>query len=230
MENKTTKYLKYAIGEIILVLIGILLALQINNWNNQRIQKKEEINILKDLSSEFKTNLQKLDTVILEHEKSYEAAQELVLLFNNRKAFERMPDTAFSNLIFRFDQNFTYDPQNGILKSIISSGQINTLQNKKLKYLLASIEDNVKDAFEDTEQIESWRDNINTRIYANNYTIQNGKITGFDLRNLYDNPEARSYVQILFIEIRNQGLTEERQLRYKMKSILKLIKEEIQNN
>ena len=33
MENNTSKYLKYAIGEIVLVVIGILIALQINNWN-----------------------------------------------------------------------------------------------------------------------------------------------------------------------------------------------------
>jgi len=36
MENKTRKYLKYAIGEIALVVIGILIALQINNWNEGR--------------------------------------------------------------------------------------------------------------------------------------------------------------------------------------------------
>ena len=36
MENKTTKYFKYAIGEIVLVVIGILIALQINNWNEHR--------------------------------------------------------------------------------------------------------------------------------------------------------------------------------------------------
>ena len=36
MENKTGKYLKYAIGEIILVVIGILIALSINNWNEER--------------------------------------------------------------------------------------------------------------------------------------------------------------------------------------------------
>ncbi|SDS38830.1 hypothetical protein SAMN04515667_2061 [Formosa sp. Hel1_31_208] len=40
MENKTGKYLKYAIGEIILVVIGILLALQINTWNENRIDSK----------------------------------------------------------------------------------------------------------------------------------------------------------------------------------------------
>ena len=39
-KNKTGKYLKYAIGEIVLVVIGILIALQINNWNTQQIEIK----------------------------------------------------------------------------------------------------------------------------------------------------------------------------------------------
>jgi uncharacterized membrane protein len=40
MENKTGKYLKYAIGEIVLVVIGILIALSINNFNNSRQERK----------------------------------------------------------------------------------------------------------------------------------------------------------------------------------------------
>jgi hypothetical protein len=54
MENKTGKYFKYAIGEIILVVIGILIALQINNWNNKRIAIVNEneliLNIIEDLT------------------------------------------------------------------------------------------------------------------------------------------------------------------------------------
>jgi len=49
MENKTSKYLKYAIGEIVLVVFGILIALQINNWNEQRKLKKVELNLLYEL-------------------------------------------------------------------------------------------------------------------------------------------------------------------------------------
>ena len=50
-KNKTGKYLKYAIGEIILVVIGILLALQINNWNQERQNRiQEEILLLGSLS------------------------------------------------------------------------------------------------------------------------------------------------------------------------------------
>lgn len=46
MENKTSKYLKYAIGEIVLVVIGILIALQINNWNESRKDRITEQKIL----------------------------------------------------------------------------------------------------------------------------------------------------------------------------------------
>ncbi|KPQ08630.1 MAG: hypothetical protein HLUCCX10_17225, partial [Algoriphagus marincola HL-49] len=54
-ENKFSKYLLYAIGEIILVVIGILIALQINNWNEERKELKRS----KDFLTEFKKDLKK---------------------------------------------------------------------------------------------------------------------------------------------------------------------------
>ena len=50
-ENKTGKYFKYAIGEIVLVMIGILLALQVNNWNEQRKLKREIADVLIEVRS-----------------------------------------------------------------------------------------------------------------------------------------------------------------------------------
>ena len=47
-DNKTGKYFKYAIGEIILVVLGILIALQINDWNETRKARLKEIEILTD--------------------------------------------------------------------------------------------------------------------------------------------------------------------------------------
>ena len=56
-DNKPLKYLRYAIGEIVLVVIGILIALSINNWNEERKLRIEEIGLLHSLKNELENNL-----------------------------------------------------------------------------------------------------------------------------------------------------------------------------
>lgn len=56
MENKTGKYFKYAFGEIVLVVIGILIALQINNWNENRILSQNTRVLKKALLNDFEDN------------------------------------------------------------------------------------------------------------------------------------------------------------------------------
>lgn len=56
LQGKTGKYLKYAIGEILLVVIGILIALQVNNWNEHRIEAKKEKYYLERLKEDFLAN------------------------------------------------------------------------------------------------------------------------------------------------------------------------------
>ena len=56
VENKTVKYAKYAAGEIILIVVGILLALQISEWNQGRKDRAEETRILGRLKSEMELN------------------------------------------------------------------------------------------------------------------------------------------------------------------------------
>ena len=73
-QNKFTKYLLYAIGEIVLVVIGILIALTINNWNNERIVLNEEQLILKDLKVEMISNIEKLKEYIEYNRLSYETS------------------------------------------------------------------------------------------------------------------------------------------------------------
>jgi|SRR6056297_349905 len=58
VENNTRKYLKYAIGEIILVVLGILIALQINNWNEERKQSKLEESTLIELKANLLADIQ----------------------------------------------------------------------------------------------------------------------------------------------------------------------------
>ena len=59
-ENKTGKYFKYAIGEIVLVVIGILIALQINNWNSNRIEKESDSQLIGALITDLKLKNEEL--------------------------------------------------------------------------------------------------------------------------------------------------------------------------
>ncbi|MBT8267457.1 MAG: hypothetical protein KJO41_11970 [Bacteroidia bacterium] len=63
-ENKFNKYLLYAIGEIILVVIGILIALQINNWNEHQKQKDYEITILDEIRANLITSKKEVELAI----------------------------------------------------------------------------------------------------------------------------------------------------------------------
>lgn len=62
-ENRFSKYLLYAAGEISLVMIGILLALQVNNWNENRIARANEVKTLQQLNIDLKTNLKELKSI-----------------------------------------------------------------------------------------------------------------------------------------------------------------------
>jgi hypothetical protein len=129
-KNKTGKYLKYAIGEIILVMIGILLALKVNAWNESRknlISEEEfKIGLKKDLIRD-KENIEfcilNIEQKILAHRiltsqlpVSYEA---------NKKSLDSMFKVLIQHLVSFFPVSGTFD-------TAISSGNISNFTNKKL--------------------------------------------------------------------------------------------------
>ena len=77
--GKFSKYLLYAIGEIILVVIGILIALQINNWNEHRKSSGNELNVLLSLNSDLKENLKELKGLFDVFEESNHYGQKIIM-------------------------------------------------------------------------------------------------------------------------------------------------------
>ena len=133
MENKTGKYVKYAIGEIVLVVIGILIALQINNWNTDRKNRFLAQDILLDLREEYRSNLAQLEQKIAMRNNIIKDAKDILEYVDDANHNVNL-DTLIKKLrLLKFDP--TFDP---IQNDLISSGNIRLIQNKNLKKLLSN--------------------------------------------------------------------------------------------
>lgn len=129
-KNKTGKYLKYAIGEIILVMIGILLALQVNTWNESRknliLEEEFKIGLKKDLIRD-KENIEfcilNIEQKILAH--SILTTQLPVSYESNKKSLDSLFKVLMQPLVSFFPVSGTFD-------TAISSGNISNFSNKKL--------------------------------------------------------------------------------------------------
>lgn len=128
-ENKSGKYLKYAVGEIILVVIGILIALQINNWNENRKQNIKERFILERLLIDLNSDMD-LVTYQIEKAKLFNKQMMLcidVILDKKQIALNQFVENLSPLLtILAFDQNRT------TFDNIVSTGQIEFLQNQSV--------------------------------------------------------------------------------------------------
>ena len=139
-QNKTGRYLKYAIGEIALVMIGILLALQVNTWNNNRELKKEEQKIIKSLLGEFKENLEKFDLAYKFHENRKKGIANSMLA-----DLKHLSADSLIALLQKVNGNYTFDPFQGIYNSVINSGKIELISNDTLKSKIARLQDLIRD-------------------------------------------------------------------------------------
>ncbi|MEZ4781025.1 MAG: DUF6090 family protein [Flavobacteriaceae bacterium] len=133
-ESKFSKYILYAIGEIILVVIGILLALQINNWNQQRIEDKKEIELLIDLKDEFKNNLTELEESININKKVTQSCVDLTNIIRSN-SLSKKPDVVDKLLISIGNFN-SFDAKTGVSSEIVNSGKLSILKNEALRIQL----------------------------------------------------------------------------------------------
>ncbi len=165
-ENKFSKYLIYAIGEIVLVVIGILIALSINNWNEIQKNKNIEMRALINLRAEFKENSARLNDLLdkkLQEDKENRAFIELIsndTISLDNKIKVSIPSTSGRRW------SATYEVLNGLL----TSGEIEKLENDSLKLLLTRWTVSVTEYIQteprflaSTEKIQNFLD---SRIYS----------------------------------------------------------------
>jgi len=133
-ENKFSKYLIYAFGEIILVVIGILIALQINNWNQERIVTKENQVILQNLNKEFSENLIQLDSSIRNFDNVIDGLEKLLSVMRTQDS--NLTDIEFDRLLHKTFVTPNWTPSSFVLVELKNSGALSQINNNKLKTLL----------------------------------------------------------------------------------------------
>ncbi|MFT4661023.1 MAG: hypothetical protein ACI8XB_001294 [Patiriisocius sp.] len=147
MENKTGKYFKYAIGEILLVMVGILLALQVSNWNQARIASKKEHILLSELHQEFLENKIQFVKVVSKHQEAMDACDSLIAIFPVDVA--KINSDSLSGMSLALKRRWTFNPSQGIINSLVSTSSFELITNRELRKLLVSWNDVLIDYQED---------------------------------------------------------------------------------
>ena len=151
MENKTGKYFKYAIGEIVLVVIGILIALQINNWNESRIKSNKETTILANIHKEFIENKIQLERVVMGHKKEHSSSAKIISLFPITSKPDLIVLDSLSRYLWDSYEGYTFNPSQTSINSLSSTSSFDIISNEDLRNLLISWNDLVKDYQEEEE-------------------------------------------------------------------------------
>ena len=134
-ENKFSKYLLYAIGEIVLVVIGILIALQINNWNENRKIELSGKGYLEEIYKELKAERSNIDEILNSLSIQHRGTEQVLSFFESEN--KAIKDTLqFTENFWSTTRLFIVDRDLNTFDKLKSSGQSVLLKNDSLSNLL----------------------------------------------------------------------------------------------
>jgi len=201
-ENKFGKYLTYAIGEIILVVIGILIALSINNWNENRKNSIEEKAILENLLENL--NLSKIQSEQLISEES-QLKQNLIQILGVDSKDNKVKDKTISDSIFK---NAVWDLQSDMptfnaYNNLKSTNKLSLIKNKNINEKFTELEfrqNKLNDILEDRLSVHQIRIDYILEHDINFIPLVKSNIPTINI----ENESRNNYLQVLEIKrIRN---------------------------
>ena len=145
--NSVKKYSLYAIGEILLVVMGILIALQVNEWNQKRLDRIEEKTILLNLKEDFNKATDELKFLNSLRNDIISAAKAITSIDVSRldQYHTSYIDSLFSKTLY----GPTFNNKSGSLEVLLTSGKINLIKNQDLRKILIEWPGDVEDMIED---------------------------------------------------------------------------------
>lgn len=136
-ENRFTRYLSYAMGEIVLVVIGILIALQINNWNDARKDRARELEYLHNIRDDISTNIAQMDDYLQTRTEEIAAAQRILTHFNGRPIEDASAFNADTISVYNWKRFYLSD---NTYQELLGSGNFALLSNPRIKDGMLDIE------------------------------------------------------------------------------------------
>jgi len=133
-EGKTANYIKYAIGEIVLVVIGILIALQINNWNQDRIDRKNEMKLLKEITNDLDITIADLENTMINVKQRFDSTIVFLEYIDAQIPFENKMSSAYEYMNgprWFYPRTITYEN--------LKSNGITKITNDSIKIKLAEV-------------------------------------------------------------------------------------------
>lgn len=205
MENKTSKYFKYAIGEIILVVIGILIALQINTWNETRKEGIEENAILQNLHDEFSENKRIYNSNKVETETAKQIGYTIMSLMG--KPEELLKKQHVDSLLFYLLEHGEFRPSQNTINDLIQSGRLRLLRNKKLKTLLYNWQSELEDTKVAFDRVELKVDNELIPYLSKHYALKD--IDKYGALNWKEDTNLKIDKYAIFNDIEFENITDD---------------------
>lgn len=163
-ENRFSKYLLYAIGEIFLVVVGILIALQINNWNELKKEHQLETRILNEILSNMESDLENLDAKIADTER---------FIFHNTRVLKHLDNDLPISDSLRFSYSMLYGAgifhPNTIGYDNLKSIGIDIIRNEHLRNQISELYSFKYFRFDEEIQrvVKTFQDKLVDEIYKN---------------------------------------------------------------
>lgn len=161
-EDKYSTYLLYASGEILLVVVGILIALQIDNWNDQRKERIKELSYLEGIKNDLVNNLNEVNSFIQQKQRAIESANIIISYFEN----DTINNPTYFNLHnLNVSISHRFEEKNNTFKELENSGQLSMISNKEIKNLLLDMDLVYR-------RIEFYSDHLYADLRELNYSLQ----------------------------------------------------------
>ncbi|MAN60188.1 MAG: hypothetical protein CMC08_10170 [Flavobacteriaceae bacterium] len=171
-ENRFSKYLLYAIGEIVLVVIGILIALQINTWNEYEKMRKHETLYLNRLLKENKKDVESFTEEIERLENNNTTIQELSNAFKDRTSADTLLIRSAGNYMVFGSLYPIFNPSTSTYEDLSSTGNLSLIEDTELRDLIVK-------HYEAYEFVESnfkinidWAIPIDSPLFINTNALQ----------------------------------------------------------